>query len=308
MLKKGIYKNRSTLCHLLILLTLIITGSVFSSLIGIGSFMAIYGLNANIYDHTNALLFVQLISAIGTFLLPSIGTAWFCSNDIKNYLSIGKTPNSKILFYTFISMLLLSPFISFTGTLNEMMNLPEFLKPVEDWMRIQEETARQLTESLLNNPGILAFISNLIVIAIVAGITEEFLFRGALQKVIERGISNHHIVIWVAAILFSAFHLQFFGFIPRLLMGAYFGYLLYWGKNIWVPVFAHFMNNAFAVIFMSNGIKDTPFVTKEMKYITGEIQDGQLLPFGIMATCCLILFYFCAKKLRDILTVKDPSF
>ena len=77
--------------------------------------------------------------------------------------------------------------------------------------------------------------------------------------------SNPHTIIWIAAILFSAFHLQFYGFLPRMILGAYFGYLLYWSKSIWIPVFAHFVNNAFAVIGMSDSrLKDNEFVTGDI--------------------------------------------
>lgn len=103
-------------------------------------------------------------------------------------------------------------------------------------MQTQEALAEQLTNTLLAGDGLLTFLSNLVVMALMAGITEEFLFRGALQRIIGQWTANHHIVIWSAAILFSAFHLQFYGFLPRMLLGAYFGYLLYWSRNIWIPV------------------------------------------------------------------------
>ena len=64
----------------------------------------------------------------------------------------------------------------------------------------------------------------------------------------ERG--NIHLSIWASAIIFSAIHFQFYGFIPRLLLGALFGYLYYWSGNLLIPMFAHFVNNAFGVIMI----------------------------------------------------------
>ncbi|HMR19324.1 MAG TPA: CPBP family intramembrane metalloprotease, partial [Sphingobacterium sp.] len=59
-----------------------------------------------------------------------------------------------------------------------------------------------------------------------------------------RMLNNHHLAIWITAVVFSAIHFQFYGFFPRLLLGAFFGYMMAWTQNIWVPVVAHFINNA----------------------------------------------------------------
>ncbi|WP_297903057.1 CPBP family intramembrane glutamic endopeptidase [uncultured Parabacteroides sp.] len=192
-------------------------------------------------------------------------------------------------------MLLLSPTINLLGLLNKQMELPAFMSPIEEWMQAQENLAEQLTVRLLSSDNIGVILANLIVIAVTAGITEEFLFRGALQRVIGKWSSNPHTIIWVAAILFSAFHLQFYGFLPRMILGAYFGYLLYWSKSIWIPVFAHFINNAFAVIAMSdNRLKDNEF-------ITGEIPPEHLLDFCMIATVLFLLFILVNKQLKRLL-------
>ena len=97
------------------------------------------------------------------------------------------------------------------------------------------------------------------------------------------------------AILFSAFHLQFYGFLPRMLLGAYFGYLLYWSRNIWIPVFAHFVNNAFAVISMSD------IHLRENEFITGDISNANLLPYSALAVVTLVLFFLCTRHIRRLL-------
>ena len=147
---------------------------------------------------------------------------------------------------------------------------------------------------MLAGRGIITLFFNLIVIAVAAGITEEFLFRGALQRIIEKWTYNHHIIIWSAAIIFSTFHMQFFGFLPRMLLGAYFGYLLYWTRNIWIPVFAHFVNNAIAVISMSDA------KLKDNEFITGDISTQNFLPYTIVAIVALFFFVRCCQKLKII--------
>lgn len=298
MFLKGIYAGKPAVFQLIVLLLLILAGAVFSSLIAMGIFYFIYGFHAEITQDPDMMRLLQLFSAIGTFLFPALALAWLCSNNPKEYLSIGEMPKGHILLLTFFSVFLLSPAISLTGLLNRQMELPSFMEPMENWMRVQEETAEKLTLMLLAGEGFVTLILNLIVIAVAAGVTEEFLFRGALQRVIGKWTHNHHIIIWSAAIIFSAFHMQFFGFLPRMLLGAYFGYLLYWSRNIWVPVFAHFVNNAFAVIGMSNArLKDNEF-------ITGDISTQNLLPYTIVAIITLSLFYYCAKRIKKQLSAK----
>jgi len=92
-------------------------------------------------------------------------------------------------------------------------------------------------------PTFTVFIVNLIIIGLLPAIAEEFLFRGALQQLLYEGFKNIHVAIWVTAIIFSAIHVQFYGFVPRMILGAILGYLFYWSGNIWVPIIGHLFNN-----------------------------------------------------------------
>lgn len=245
-------------------------------------------------QHPDTLRWSQFLSALCTFLLPSIGIAWLCSENPSNYLSLKELPDSRIWGMTFLAMLLVSPFITLLGTWNAQMSLPEFMAPIEEWMRTREDLAEHFTKILLTGDSLTTLLSNLVVVAAFAGLTEEFLFRGALQRVIEKCTSNPHTVIWLTAILFSAFHLQFYGFVPRMILGAYFGYLLYWSKSIWLPIFAHFTNNAIAVIASYSDYKENEFVT-------GDIQPEHLMAFTIVSIGFLCLFLLVNHRLKRLL-------
>lgn len=295
MMLKGIYAGKPASFQLLLLLLCLLFGGMLSSLIGTGSYFLLYGVSGNLMQHPGAMRLIQFMSAIGTFLFPSLAVAWLCSPAPAEYLWMKKRTDIRILILVFVSMFLMSPTISLTALLNKQLVLPSFMAPVENWMKAQEALAEQLTNMLLAGGGLMNLLANLVVIAVMAGITEEFLFRGALQRILGKWTSNHHIVIWTAAIVFSAFHMQFYGFLPRLLLGAYFGYLLYWSRNIWIPVFAHFVNNAFAVISMSDNR------LKENEFITGDISDAYLLPYSALAVVTLLLFYLCVQQIRRLL-------
>jgi membrane protease YdiL (CAAX protease family) len=98
---------------------------------------------------------------------------------------------------------------------------------------------------------------NIFMIAVLPALGEELLFRGVIQRIFTSWIRNYHWGIWIAAFLFSAMHMQFYGFLPRMALGAMFGYLLVWTGTMWVPILAHFVNNTMGVLayyFISKGV------------------------------------------------------
>ena len=295
---KGIYAERSPLYQISILVATMFVGFFFSQIINVIIFAST---SADGFENIGETLFnqpvwvlqtTQFIAAVCTFLLPAVVTAWFCSNHPKTYLSIGAFPDIRILAIVCLATLLLSPTISLTSYFNSQIQLPEAMEALEIWIRETEEVAEAMIQKMVSETSVVTFIINLIVIAVVAGVTEEFLFRGALLQIIRQKIQNHHVAIWAVAIIFSAIHLQFYGFIPRMILGAFLGYLVYWTKNIWVPVFAHFFHNAIAVIGMSSAsLKDNAF-------FTDDLASEDIKWLSIISCICLIAFVYCLKFIR----------
>lgn len=121
---------------------------------------------------------------------------------------------------------------------------------LDAWIRERENLAEAMTKFLttFRDPG--EFFLGFMLIAVLPAIGEEFAFRGVLQPALKRATGNIHVAVWVTAILFSAFHFQFLGFVPRLMLGALFGYLLAWSGNLWLPMAAHFVNNGLMVVLI----------------------------------------------------------
>jgi membrane protease YdiL (CAAX protease family) len=115
-------------------------------------------------------------------------------------------------------------------------------------MKNAEENAEMLTKAFLKVDSVGGLFFNLFMVALLPAVGEELLFRGVIQRILTRWTRSYHWGIWIAAILFSALHMQFYGFVPRMLLGVLFGYLLVWSGSMWLPVLAHFINNAIAVI------------------------------------------------------------
>jgi len=191
----------------------------------------------------------QALQTIGLF----IGTAWlaafFLSPVAGTYLKIKGKPSFFSLFLVVLSMITWIPAINFAADINARLNLPESMDFVEDKMEALRNTYNQLTELFLNTGSVTDFLVNIIVMAILPAVGEELLFRGVFQRLLTEWTRNIHWGIVLAALLFSFFHFEFFGFLPRFLLGVFFGYLFVWTSSIWVPILAHFTNNFIIVAY-----------------------------------------------------------
>jgi membrane protease YdiL (CAAX protease family) len=145
-------------------------------------------------------------------------------------------------------LLALLPIVGVVNEWNQAISLPDFLAPLEAWMREAEDMATQLQERFLSGTSYWDLFVNIVVMAVTPAFCEELLFRGVIQNQLEKWFKNAHVAVWVAAIIFSAIHFQFYGFFPRMILGAALGYLLVYGKSLWLPIVVHCVNNSLAVI------------------------------------------------------------
>jgi hypothetical protein len=135
------------------------------------------------------------------------------------------------------------PAINFSAGINARLNLPESMDVVEDKMETLRDNYNYLTNLFLNTGSVADLLVNIIVMAILPAVGEELLFRGVFQRLLTEWTRNVRWGIVLAALLFSFFHFEFYGFLPRFLLGVFFGYLFAWTSSIWIPILAHFTNN-----------------------------------------------------------------
>ncbi len=230
-------------------LFMILSALLAIPLFGIEAFSQIVS-SSMIFDESNiaVLKYFQLAQSLGLFVVPSLVLAYFFGGSAFRYLKLNVAPQKTNLLLVTLIVLCASPFINFVGVWNADLSLPHWLSGVEEWMKASEESAAHLTELFVSAHTLQGLLFNLFLIAVIPAIGEEFLFRGVIQRILNEWTKNKHWAIWIAAILFSALHFQFYGFIPRVLLGALFGYMYIWSGNLWLPVAAHFVNNAAAVI------------------------------------------------------------
>ncbi|MEM7109116.1 MAG: CPBP family intramembrane glutamic endopeptidase [Bacteroidota bacterium] len=220
----------------------------------------INGLSSASFDERYKLsiyIFQGVSSFVSLFILPAI---YLLIAEKINPLSLvtkplGITPWLLAALITVAFM----PVNSVVIEWNAEISFPEFMSTFESWARETEDNLAELTAKLTQFDSFGEFLIGFTVIAVIAGLGEELVFRGMIQNMLHKAIGNIHGAIWIAAILFSLVHFQFFGFVPRMLLGALFGYLYYWSGNLWIPVFAHIINNGFMLTMVylnSLGILD----------------------------------------------------
>ena len=230
---------------------LVISFVVAIPLFGVDSIMNLPLINDfNNPDSIRILKYFQVVQSIGVFIIPPFILGWLFNGDIAQYLSLNKNINFASVLLVLVLSFAASPFINLIGDLNENMRLPDWLSGLENWMKNTEEKAAELTEIFLKVETTGGLMFNIFMIAFLPAIGEELLFRGVIQRIFTNWTRNFHWGIWISAILFSALHMQFYGFIPRMFLGVLFGYLLVWSGSIWLPIVAHFINNGIAVIAM----------------------------------------------------------
>ncbi|MCF8465255.1 MAG: CPBP family intramembrane metalloprotease, partial [Flavobacteriales bacterium] len=246
------YVLRSPLNGILFFLLLIFAGTSVSSFIGFVISQLFFGIPllsqpALLEDMSNPELIsafrtMQLVQGVGMLIVPSVIYLWISSSWITVKALFGSLTRQSVMISIAFFMVAF-PLVNYLADWNAGWNLPTFLG---DWLEVKEFQAGVMTKLFLDMPNLGLLILNLVMIALLPAIGEELIFRGILQRGLQK-IVNPHLAIWLSAMLFSAVHMQFLGFVPRVLMGVGMGYLFFWSGNLWYPIVAHFTNNALAV-------------------------------------------------------------
>jgi membrane protease YdiL (CAAX protease family) len=291
-----------TLGGLIMLIGFILLGGVFSSLLLFGLLMLVKDMGwveaqdylkkliaqpQTIANGWNELMLAQAVNHLGTFLLPSL-VYWY-TIERQSWSRFNTRPITAVAGLSLVALIVIS-FMPFDGLIiewNQNLHLPQTLGPLEEWIRSKEKQAEGATKFLTTFHSTFELLAALIVIAVIPAVGEEVLFRGIIQRSLTYWTANTHVAIWIAAALFSAIHVQFLGFFPRMLLGALFGYLYVWSGSIWVPILAHFVNNGFTVLMVylhqqklvSMDIESTESVPVLGALISGVITAGLLYYF-----------------------------
>lgn len=244
-----IIKKTTKLERIFLLMALIIIGLILGTVIG----LAYVFITKSDPNDLNALRFMQISSQIFTFVFPPIAYAFLVKEKPVNALGLKK---SKILWILIgIAMIfVIMPFNSILAEWNANLTLPESMSKIESLMKQMQDAATEMIEKFVSVDTIGGLILNLFMIAGLAALGEELLFRSIIQTSLIKICKNAHIGILIASVIFSFIHFEFYGFFPRLILGMLLGYMFYFSGSIWIPMLMHFLNNSTVVLiyFLNN--------------------------------------------------------
>jgi uncharacterized protein len=213
----------------------------------------------------NLLKWLQLLASVFTFVFPVFVLALVIRQERLKFFNLHRHINYIQATNVVILFVVTLPLVSVSAILNQyILDLP-FLADFKLANLAKEKALNDLIQSFFADKSIGGFITNLIVVALSAAVTEEIFFRGALQRLFHENIKSIHITVWLTAIIFSAFHMQFSGFIPRTILGALLGYVYIYTGNLWLPIIGHFINNGLAVVGNHFNIEQLNDVDKNVK-------------------------------------------
>lgn len=228
-----------------------------------------------------------IIQDIFMLVVPAVLAAVIVTRRPARLLCLDTTPGAVTYLAAIGAMLLFSPLMSVIVEWNASLHLPASMSGLEATLRQMEAKAGGAVEFMLGPDTAGNLVMSLLIVALMAGFSEELFFRGALQRILAGTRLSPVAALWIAAFIFSAIHMQPFGFVPRLLLGAYFGYLLVWTGSVWVPMAAHVTNNALYVA---------------MRYATGSGEPelgGAELPAIVAGTIlsALLIYYLYRNRI-----------
>jgi uncharacterized protein len=197
---------------------------------------------------------ILLLNHLGMFVLPGFLTVWlFFKNKFKiggqeflvkknwkQYLMLTKMPSFMQISMGLVLLSVALPLVYYLYSINKLLPLPE-------WMHSMEGQTNDAIKGILKMDNFGELLANVTIMALIPAIGEELVFRGILQQQLMRKLTPI-VSILLAGAIFSAIHFQFEGFFSRWLLGALLGWLYWRTQNFWVPVAAHFFNNAFQVV------------------------------------------------------------
>ncbi len=196
-------------------------------------------------DSIKALRIITVLQDILMFILPAVVTALMVTRQPATLLCIDRRPPLNPTLISICTLLCSIPAMNFVIWLNTNIPLPS---DIYYTLISMENAAAETIKKLSGDHTLMNLILSVLIVGVFAGLSEELYFRGGMQRLLNTGGVKHHVAIWVTAIFFSLLHLQFFGFVPRVLLGAFFGYALLWTRSLWVPIILHSLENTLYVV------------------------------------------------------------
>lgn len=284
LLIKGAFSKDRFVIKIFLFFCLSLFGLLMGGLLSVLLFGKLQGIND--------LRWSQFIMSVACFAIPGFVSAFLFHPKGALYLRADKRPSLFFALLAIAVMLFSQPFVNLVSEWNQHLQLPENMAGLYQSMQNMERTAADLTQKFLMDKSLSALFINIFFLSLIPAITEEVFFRGALLRILEEKL-NVHWCVWIVAVVFSTYHMQFFGFVPRVLLGALLGYIAVWSGSIYASMLAHFINNAGLVFF--NYLSANHYISFDVEAF-GVAPRAWWLTFSALLVVLLLLYLMYKKS------------
>ena len=297
---KPFFEGKNRGLQVLFLLLFIVAGTIIFSALGSLVGYGIYH-TVNMYESSDPASYLRLTQAftsVGMFLVPSLLFAYAYDRKWFHYSWADHKPHYLLVNVTLLLSIVILPVVAILSQWNQAIELPKSWAPIQQWMADMDAKADELTTLLTFKHSYGTLLANILVLALIPALGEEFMFQGTIQAFLTKWTRKPHLAIWITAVIFSLIHFQFSGFIPRLLLGAYLGYLFYWSRSLWLPVLAHFLHNALSLLvdfsFQGRGVE-----LDEMKFTDIHGAVPLVISCSVVTFISLLFLWRTQKELNE---------
>lgn len=249
--------------------------------------------NAKFGQTAAPLRILAVVQDVFVFMLPPIVTAMMMTRYPAEFLELMTAPRWNRSLLTIALVLASIPLMNVIVEWNKHV---EFLGQWA-WMQEMEDGANAMMKVMMGEPTAGSLTVCVLIFGVLTGVAEDLFFRGGIQKLLLCMRLNKHVAIWLTAFIFSLLHLQFYGFVPRMLMGACFGYLMMWSGSLWLPIIAHAFNNS--MVTFTTWLADRGTDSSQLDYLGTTLSPLDItwvVASVVLTTWILRTIYQLSKK------------
>ncbi len=244
-----------------------------------------------------AVRIAAMLQDVIVFIVPAVATAVVANRRPAGLLAVMKWPNLGITLMAIVAMVAAIPAMDWLVNWNGHLDFSFLGEKFNEMAQAMEAASAATLHTMMGGDSLMDLVVNILIIGIAAGVSEELLFRGCLVRLLLASRVNRHAAVWGVAILFSLMHMQFYGFVPRMLLGAFFGYLLIWSGTVWLPVIIHVLNNSIYVFMAWMQVRQG----KEIESETLTWSPILCVVSLVLTVLALVLLYRACRQSQQIM-------
>ena len=210
-------------------------------------------------NEINAMRMFQGIVSLGTFVISAFVISLIFKERPLEYLGLDSFPKPVYLLIVPVLLIVSMPFLSWLVEMNSKLTLPAFLSGLENTLKEMELKNERMYDLMLTMDNYNQLFLNLLVMALIPALGEELFCRGVLLNVIYDYSGKFLRSVIIVALIFTLFHMQFYKFVPMMVLALLLGLFINWTHSLWASILFHFLNNTFAVagsFYYQRGVKN----------------------------------------------------